>query len=158
MPLPKTWIEPAPESATRQEVSTPNEGRQDAANSQAVVLSNEDLAALVNRGSVFFAPYETLIANAATYNHTTRDIGVAVGAKTPYSYYNVFAVTDRSGLLVVEVSSDGATWRKAAEEPASVGVPLTISIPVIAKYFRWRFTNSGGVQTYFFAADSFTQG
>lgn len=115
-------------------------------------------ASIILGGSYFYSGTTTNLTNNSTFTGDTRDVGVAAGALHPFSYYNAYFFADKAGLATVEVSADGSTWRAIASAVLSVNVPLTLSVPVMARYYRHKLLNNGGsTQTAVLTADSFTR-
>jgi|GEM_PF-1287825 len=110
-----------------------------------------------NADNMFFNDSTTPQAGSATLTGTARDVGVAAAAAHRYAAFNVMAFADQAGTVRIECSNDNTTWRRASAD-AAVGVSavVTLSVPVMTRYYRAVYVNGATIQTAFMLNTSFT--
>ena len=112
---------------------------------------------VTNRGSVFFNDSTTALAGAATFTGTARDVGIAAGTIQPYGAFNATAFADQAGTLRIEMSNDNTTWRRATADTAvAANAVVTLSVPVVTRYYRAVYVNGATLQGAFMLNSSFT--
>ena len=113
---------------------------------QPVVLANADGSASVGT-NVFYNDTTTVLAGAATFTGTARDVGVAAGSATSRNTFKAFAKTDQIGTLSIECSNDNITWSTISSAALVVDTPLHLSVPVMTRYHRVKLVNGTTLQT-----------
>lgn len=112
---------------------------------------------VTSRSNVFFNDSVTALAAAATLTGTTRDVGIAAGTVEPYAAFNATAFADQAGTLRIEMSNDNVTWRRATADTAvAANAVVTLSVPVVTRYYRVIYVNGATIQTAFMINSSFT--
>lgn len=112
---------------------------------------------VTNRGNVFFNESTTNLGASATFTGTGRDVGIAAGSVQPYSAFNATAFADVAGTMRLEMSNDNTTWRRCTADAAvAANTPVTLSVPVVTRYYRVVFVNSTSAQTAFMLNSGFT--
>lgn len=112
---------------------------------------------VTNRGSVFFNESTTALAGAATFTGTSRDVGIAAGTVQPYVDFNAAAFADQAGTLRIEMSNDNTTWRRAtADTSVAANAVVTLTVPVVTRYYRAVYVNGATLQGAFMLNTSFT--
>ncbi len=83
------------------------------------------------------------LANGATFTGTAYDV-------SEYGSVVTAVKTDQAGTLYMEFSTDGTNWDSSLSFSVSASVNEVHRLSVTRKWFRVRFTNTGGsLQTYF---------
>ena len=114
--------------------------------------------------STFFAETTTPLGASSTFTGAAHDVGVTqganVGAVTGYSVkkssFSAIAFADQIGVLRLEMSNDNTTWRRATADTALVanGV-VSLTVPILARYYRAVFVNDVTAQGAFFLNSGF---
>ena len=114
-------------------------------------------AQVVAQDNVFWNDSTTAQAASVTLTGTSRDVGVAAGTVHRYSAFNAMAFADVAGTLRIECSNDNTTWRRASPDTAvAANSVVTLSVPVMTRYYRAVYVNGGTIQTAFMLNTSFT--
>lgn len=112
---------------------------------------------VVAQDNIFWNDSTTAQAAGATLTGTARDVGVAAAAVHRYSAFNASAFADVAGTLRIECSNDNTTWRRASPDTAvAANAVVTLSVPVMTRYYRAVYVNGGTIQTAFMLNTSFT--
>lgn len=86
---------------------------------------------------VFSEAFRASLAASAVVTGQLRDITI-----TPaYSRFGATVVTDQAGSLQVQMSIDGANWLNSATQAVTANVPVDVSVPVRARFYRAVYTN-----------------
>lgn len=110
-----------------------------------------------NRNNVFYNESTTAQAASATLTGTSRDVGIAAGTLNPYGSFNAVAFADQAGNLRIEMSNDNTTWRRATPDTAvAANSVVTLSVPVVTRYYRAVYVNGATLQTAFMLNTAFT--
>lgn len=90
-----------------------------------------------------FAETTTALDGAAVYT------GPARGADYRFTNFTATAFADQGGTLSVQWSADGSNnWTKAvADTSVSANVPATVTVNVIAPFYRVVYTNGATTNT-----------
>ena len=118
------------------------------------------LAALLvaETSNVVFAGSSAALASNATYTGAVRDLGAAVTVGISISYFNALFYADQIGTAFIDVSDDGTTWTPAVTGTAVVAsTPLTLTAPILGRYYRQRFVNGATAQGAFRASCAFSR-
>jgi hypothetical protein len=113
----------------------------------------------IPQSSITFDETNTNLAANATFTGASRDVGSASGANSRYSAFNVVSIADQVGVLRVEMSRDGTTWKRASADIATaINVPMTLSVPIVSRFYRCVYVNGATAQagTAFMINSSFT--
>ncbi len=113
----------------------------------------------IPQSSITFDETNTNLAANATFTGASRDVGSASGANSRYSAFNVVSIADQVGVLRVEMSRDGTTWKRASADIATaINVPMTLSVPIVSRFYRCVYVNGPTAQagTAFMINSSFT--
>jgi hypothetical protein len=112
---------------------------------------------VTSRSNIFYNDSVTAQAASATLTGTTRDVGIAAGAVCPFAAFNATAFADQAGTLRIEMSTDNVTWRRATADTAvAANAVVTLSVPVVTRYYRVVYVNGATLQTAFMLNSSFT--
>lgn len=95
-----------------------------------------------------FAETTTALAGAAVYTGPARGAG-ADGTQGRFTQFSATVFADQAGTLSVQWSADGSTnWTKAAADQAvTASVPATVTVNVLAPFFRVVYTNGALANT-----------
>lgn len=104
----------------------------------------------------FWAETSTPLAASATFNGASRDGGAASPGPLAGAYFNAMIYADQTGTATLERSNDGAAWTPAATAPIVASTPLTLQVPVTARYHRIVVENGGTLQTVLSVNSSYT--
>ena len=96
-------------------------------------------------GGVVYTDSAAVLAANATFTGTSRDAGSTVG----YGVFAANAYADQAGALFIEKSTDGTTWRPAAQVAVTAAMPAELKVAITTRYNRVRFTNGAVAQTAF---------
>jgi hypothetical protein len=84
-----------------------------------------------------------VLANGATYTGTAYDV-------SRYGSVTCAVKTDQAGTLYMDFSPDGTNWDSSLSFSTAAGTNEVHRLTVTRRYYRVRFTNTGGsTQTYF---------
>jgi hypothetical protein len=112
---------------------------------------------VASRNNVFYNESTTALAGAATFTGTSRDVGIAATGTQPYAAFNATAFADQAGTVRIEMSNDATTWRRATADTAvTANSVVTLSVPVVTRYYRVVYVNGATIQTAFMLNSSFT--
>lgn len=112
---------------------------------------------VANRANVFFNESITALAISATFTGTSRDTGVAAASFHQYAAFNAVATSNVAGTIRIEMSNDAVTWRIASPDTAvAANAVVTLSVPVVTRYYRAVYVNGATLQTVFMLNTSFT--
>ena len=109
---------------------------------------NQVAAVTANLGTYGGVVYTDSSANlgvSAAFSGTSRDAGSTVG----YGVFAANAYADQAGALFIEKSTDGTTWRPAAQVAVTAAMPAELKVAITTRYNRVRFTNGAVAQTAF---------
>lgn len=117
-------------------------------------------ALIVAQPTLFFNESTTALAASATFTGTSRDNGGTTAASvTIYGAFNVTAFADQAGTVRIEMSNDSTTWRRATADTAvTANSVITLSVPVVTRYYRAVYVNGATLQTAFMINSSYSQG
>lgn len=104
----------------------------------------------------FWPETSTPLAASATFNGASRDGGAASPGPVAGAYFNAMIYADQTGTATLERSNDGAAWTPAATAPIVASTPLTLQVPVTARYHRIVLENGGTLQTVLSVNSSYT--
>lgn len=101
-----------------------------------------------------FNDTSTPLGGGGSVTGASRDVNTA---GTAYAFFVAEAYADVAGTLFVEKSADSATWYPANGAGAAMGAGATASVkvPLVARYYRYRFVNGAGAQTTFAVFSNF---
>lgn len=85
------------------------------------------------------------LAGAATFTGSAHDLGASPVAS--FSYVGCAAVTDQTGNLYLDVSTDGVTWKQAATGALAANVVTDLNARIRSRYYRCREINGATPQT-----------
>lgn len=128
-------------------------GAKTGATSLSIVPATDAAFAVGNRCS-YWAETSAPLAAAGVFPGTSRDVGATSPA--PYAYFNAMVLADQTGTAIVLRSNDGTTWTTAASAAIAANTPLTLQVPVTARYHRIRVENGGTAQTVLSVNSSYT--
>ena len=109
-------------------------------NVEGVVGSNGAIQVL-KASCLFWNDTNAPLPPGATFTGPVRDVGVPAGAPHPYATITASFFALGSGLCVIEVSSDGVRWRRAAVGVLSAATATLLSVPVTARFHRAALLN-----------------
>ncbi|RWN60225.1 hypothetical protein [Mesorhizobium sp.] len=104
--------------------------------------------------NIFWNESVASLAAGATLTGTARDTAVAVATAHRYAKFNAMVLSNEPGTLAIDVSLDNVTWRRLKSVVVSANVAEILSVPVMARYQRSLFTNSGASATTTFMLNS----
>ncbi|MER9176304.1 hypothetical protein NKH72_22250 [Mesorhizobium sp. M0955] len=104
--------------------------------------------------NIFWNESVAVLAAGATLTGVTRDTAVAVATAHRYAKFNAMVFSDQPGTLAIEVSLDNVTWRRLKSLAIVAGTADILSVPVMARYQRALFTNTGAASTTTFMLNS----
>ncbi len=114
---------------------------------QAVSLAS---TAISSHTPTLFADTVTNLAISATFTGTARD----GGATNTMRRFVATAFSDQAGTFRIEMSTDNVTWRRATADTAvTANTPVSLSVDVVARYYRVVYVN-GSVATTAFMINS----
>ena len=96
-------------------------------------------------GGVVYTDSSANLAISAAFTGTSRDAGSTVG----YGVFAANAFADQAGTLYIDKSTDGTTWRAAAQVALAANVPAELRTLITTRYNRVRFVNGSVAQTAF---------
>lgn len=112
---------------------------------------------VTSRSNIFYNDSVTALAGAATFTGTARDVAIAAGSVQPFAAFNATAFADQAGTLRIEMSNDSTTWRRATADTAvAAGAVVTLSVPVVTRYYRVVYVNGATLQGAFMLNSSYT--
>lgn len=107
--------------------------------------------------NIFWSESTANLAISATMTGASRAVGVADGVPHMAAAFNAFVFASAAGTVRIEASNDGATWRQATANAAvGANAAVTLSVPIVARFYRMVFVNGAAAQTAFMANSSFT--
>ena len=111
-------------------------------NVEGVVGSNGAIQVL-KASCLFWNDTSTPLPPMATFTGPVRDVGVPAGAPHPYATFIASFFALGSGLCVIEASSDGVRWHRAAVGllSAETAIATRLSVPVTARFHRAALLN-----------------
>jgi hypothetical protein len=103
----------------------------------------------------FWNESTTPLGGSATFTGTAKDAIIdspvesptAATGVSPYAQFRAYAFTDQAGTLRIDVSNDNTTFRTGATVAVTASAPFTLSVPVVARYFRVVLVNGATPQT-----------
>lgn len=102
----------------------------------------------VQQENIFWNETTTNLGASATFTGAARDVGTSVGTQSRYAAFNVTATAGVAGTVRIEMSNDGTTWYRASADTAvSANGVVTLSVPVVTRYYRGVYVNGAGAQT-----------
>lgn len=112
------------------------------------------------RPTLFYNDTTTPLAASATFTGTARDnAGTTAANISIYSEFNVTAVANQAGTLRIEMSNDNTTWRRATPDTAvAANSPVSMSVPVVTRYYRAVYVNGATLQGEFMLNSSYSPG
>jgi len=110
----------------------------------------------ISNRATFWQETDAPLAASATFNGTPRDVGAASPGPVPYAYFTAMVLADQTGTATIQRSADGATWVDAASSAIVANAPLTLQIPVTARYHRVVVVNGATAQTALSVTSSYT--
>lgn len=122
-------------------------GAKTAATSLSVAPATDAVFATAARNMVFWPETSTPLAASATFNGASRDVGAASPGPVTYAYFSAMIYADQTGTATLERSNDGTNWTPAATAAIVASTPLTLQVPVVARYHRIVVENGGTLQT-----------
>lgn len=102
-------------------------------------------SSVINRAT-YWAESTTPLAASATFNGTAREAGPASPGPSPYAYFTGFFYTDQTGTARIESSPDNVTWTPVATDAVAASTPLTLQVPITARYYRAVIENGATLQ------------
>ena len=134
-------------------------GTQPVSFTQPALVAGTARAAFVAGAAIWFDDSSTVLAGAATFTGTSRDLTVTAtavamaNAATYAKEVRVSAETDQSGTLWVEFSRDNTNWRRAKAAPTAAVTGGAQFAEIVFRpswrYMRVGFTNGATLQTRF---------
>jgi hypothetical protein len=112
-------------------------------------------ASVTNRAT-FWPETSTPLAASATFNGASRDVGAASPGPVAYNYFNAMIYADQTGTATLQRSNDGVAWTPAATAGIVADTPLTLQVPVTARYHRIVVENGGTLQAVLSVNSSYT--
>ena len=113
----------------------------------------------VQQENIYFTETTTNLGASATYTGPSRSVGTGPGEQGRYAAFNAFATSAQAGTLRIDMSADGTNWYRAAADAAvAANAAVTLSVPVVQRFYRVVYVNGAGAQsgTAFMVASSFT--
>lgn len=103
-------------------------------------------------GVVEQAETSTNLAANATYTGGTRDLGTTVSTRSTLVRPMIMHTAGNTpGMLILQESTDGATWRETRRTPVPSDTSYrSFEWPVHMRYYRLLFTNGATAQTGFY--------
>ena len=86
--------------------------------------------------SLFWNDTHVPLPAGAQFTGPARDVGVPAGTPHPYATFTASFFTPGSGLCVIEVSTNGVQWRRAAAATSNSLNMTVLSVPVTARFHR----------------------
>lgn len=114
------------------------------------------IPASVSNRALYWPETGTPLAAAAAFNGASRDIGAASPGPVAYDYFNAMIYADQTGTATIQRSNDNAAWTPAATAPIVASTPLTLQVPLTARYHRIVVENGGTPQTVLSVNSSYT--
>ena len=115
---------------------------------------------VANRGSIFWnggTGAGSALAASATYTDTSaRDSGYAVASYHQFGYFSAFFLTDQAGTASIECSNNNSVFYTCASAPLTAATPLTLQVPVLARYHRAKVVNGATAETYLWVNSGYT--
>ena len=84
----------------------------------------------------------TNLSASATYTGTSRD----AGSINTSSHFVARSFSDQTGILILQDSTDGTTWREVKRVSATANTMVELEMDIVSRYNRVVFTN-GNVAT-----------
>lgn len=107
---------------------------------QRALAAGANVIGGIQSASTFSEAFRTALAANATQTGATRDLGATVER---YARFGASVVTDQSGSLQIQTSTDGTNWITVATQAVAANTPVDVSMPIRARYHRAVFTNGG---------------
>lgn len=102
----------------------------------------------VSNQNIYNTETTTALGASATYTGASRDTGSAAGAALRYNTFRAYALASHAGTMRIECSVDNTNWnRMTADTAVAANTPVTLSVPVMARYHRVVFVNGATAQT-----------
>lgn len=132
-------------------------GAKTAASSLSIAPATDAVfSTTVGNGATFWPETSTPLAASATFNGASRDGGAASPGPIAGAYFNAMIYADQTGTATLQRSNDAAAWTPAATAPIVASTPLTLQVPVTARYHRIVVENGGSIQTVLSVNSSYT--
>lgn len=110
------------------------------------VITSAGLSATVVTNPTITTESATNLAANAVYTGASRDLGSTNSSR----YICVYAFANQPGVLRVDFSTDGSTWRRATTDLAvATDTPVMVQLNVMTRYYRVVYTNGPTAQTAF---------
>lgn len=107
--------------------------------------------------NLFFNDTTTALGASATFTGTSHDHGSAAGSYHRFAKFNAVAFADQAGTVRIEMSNDNTTWRRATVDTAvTANGVVTLSVPVLTRYYRVIYVNGATIQGAFMVNSSYT--
>lgn len=100
---------------------------------------------LADPNVVNYADTAVVLAGAATYTGTSRDVGVPRN----FSFIRAFVYASHAGTFYIDVSVDGTTWRTGLTQAVTADTSYTLELKLVLRYVRVRYVNGATLQTAF---------
>lgn len=133
----------------------PTLGAKAGTGSVSIVPATDARFSVGNR-AIFWQETDAPLAAAGTFNGASRDVGAASPGPVQYAYFTAMVLADQTGTATIQRSADGTTWVDAASGAIAANTPLTLQIPVTARYHRVVVENGGTAQTALSVSSSYT--
>jgi hypothetical protein len=105
--------------------------------------ASADASLLVAGSQPIYIETSAPLAAGAVFNGGARDMGVSPSAYHSFkAIFNADQASAASGAKI-QMSNDAVTWRDAAQATLAANVPMVLSVPIVARYFRVSLTNAG---------------
>lgn len=102
-------------------------------------------------GLVAYTDGTVALAASGVFTGTSRDAGSTLG----YSLFCANAYADQAGILYIQKSTDGSTWRNAAAIPLAAGEAKELIVRVTARYHRVYYVNGATAQAAFLLTSAY---
>lgn len=94
---------------------------------------------------VFFAETSTPLGSGGVFTGSSRDVGAT--STSGFAMFNAMVLTDQTGTMQIQLSTDNTTWFAGTVATAIVAnTPLYLSVPVVTRYMRVLVTNGATAQ------------
>jgi hypothetical protein len=132
-------------------------GRSITANNPLPVALAGDASGIMVAGAVFWTESDVALAAGGNAVGVARDTGGRPGAVgSRFNFFVAEVFTDQGGVLFVDKSLDGVTWRQSAKLGLSMAGSDSITLRISAPFYRARYVNGLTAQTSFLLTSAMT--
>lgn len=104
-------------------------------------------AAQLQISQPYFADTSTPLAASATFTGAARDMGASNAEFRSFSATFFASHASATNGAKIQMSNDGIAWVDAAVATLAANVPQSLSVPVVARYYRTQLINDATLQT-----------